>query len=172
MIRLAAAGAFELDHIGAELGEHGGAEGGGEDLSGVDHEHAVKRGAEVVVGHGARVGDWGCLGVGRGEAGTGLGGGRGGIPAASAGMTDLSRAGVTDLSRVGMTGLFRAGVTDLSRVGVTDLSRAGVTEGGARGGVGAVEVRRWDAVDSARAEGERERGLEVGAAGYPRQARV
>ena len=38
-----------------------------------------------------------------------MGAGQGGIPAASAGMTDLARAGVTDLARAGVTELVLRG---------------------------------------------------------------
>ena len=77
------------------------------------------------------------------EAGTGLGAHRGGIPAASAGMTDLFCAGMADLVRAGVT----------SPSGVAISFGAGVTEERARGG-------------------EAGRGLVLNAAGYPRQARV
>ena len=57
----------------------------------------------------------GCaeLGYGYGGKGRGLGAELGEIPAASAGMTELTRAG--------MTGLLRAGVTELICAGVTEL---------------------------------------------------
>ena len=69
------------------------------------------------------------------EAGTGLGGQRGEIPAASAGMTVFSRAGMTE-EGAGVAGMGRAGVAGLTRAGVAELARAGMAEMG-RGG------RRW-----------------------------
>ena len=50
--RLARPRPLQLDHVGAELGQHGRAVGRGEDLSGVDHGDAVERRSEVVCCHG------------------------------------------------------------------------------------------------------------------------